>query len=151
MKNLTAALAAAVLAVSLGACAELEKDKATDSSTAAAGGNVDVVKESKSPYTMAQQNAIGSAKDYLSTSAFSRKGLIEQLASKAGEGYGLKLATFAVNHIRVNWNEQAVKSAKDYLSTSNFSRSELIDQLSSSAGEGYTRAQALYAVNKVYR
>jgi hypothetical protein len=100
-------------------------------------------------YTMSQQQAIGSAKDYLSTQAFSRKGLIKQLSSKYGEGFSRADAKFAVNHIQVNWNKEAMQSAKEYLSTQHFSRAGLIEQLSSSFGEGFTKAQAIYAVNHV--
>ena len=59
-------------------------------------------------------------------------------------------AVFAVNHIKVDWNEQAVKSAREYLSNESFSRQGLIEQLSSSAGEGFTLAQAQYAVGQAY-
>jgi hypothetical protein len=103
----------------------------------------------KPSYTTSQEQAIGSAKDYLGFSAFSRAGLIQQLSSKYGEGFNKADAIFAVNHIRVNWNEQAVRSAKDYLSMSHFSRVGLIQQLSSKYGDGYTVAQATYAANHV--
>jgi hypothetical protein len=101
----------------------------------------------KPTYTKAQEQAIGSAKDYLEYSAFSRKGLIRQLSSDAGEGFAKKDAIFAVDHIKVNWNEQAAKSAKEYLDYSHFSRSGLIRQLESDAGEGFTHSQAVYGVN----
>ena len=100
-------------------------------------------------YTMSQQQAIGSANDYLAMTGFSRAGLIDQLSSSAGDGYTKADATFAVGHLHVNWNQQAVRSAKDYLAMTHFSRAGLIDQLSSSAGDGYTTAQAIYAVNHV--
>lgn len=100
-------------------------------------------------YTVAQQNAIGSAEDYLATQAFSRAGLIEQLSSSYGEGYSKADATFAVDHLHVNWNQEAVRSAKEYLSTQHFSRAGLIEQLSSSYGEGFTVAQATYAADHV--
>jgi hypothetical protein len=80
---------------------------------------------------------------------FSRAGLIDQLSSSAGDGYTKADATFAVDHVHVNWNQQAVRSAKDYLAMSHFSRAGLIEQLSSSFGDGYTKAQAIYAVNHV--
>ena len=54
----------------------------------------------------------------------------------------------AVDHIKVNWNEQAARSAKSYLEMTHFSRAGLIRQLESSAGEGFTHAQAVYGVNK---
>jgi hypothetical protein len=100
-------------------------------------------------FTVSQEQAIGSAKDYLNYSGFSRTGLIQQLSSKYGDGFKKADAIFAVNHITVNWNEQAVRSAKDYLSMSHFSRAGLIQQLSSKYGDGYTVAQATYAANHV--
>jgi hypothetical protein len=100
------------------------------------------------PLTLEQQNAIQAAQDYLDYTAFSRKGLIQQLHSDAGEGYPLKVATFAVDSLHVNWNEQAYKAAKQYLEYSSFSRKGLIEQLSSDAGEGFTYKQAVYGVTK---
>lgn len=94
-------------------------------------------------YTTAQEQAIGSASDYLDFSAFSRSGLIDQLKY---EGFKLPDATFAVNHMKVDYNVQAVGSAKDYLKTSSFSRAGLIEQLKY---EGFTQAQAIYGVNHV--
>lgn len=90
--------------------------------------------------TPSQLNAIGSARSYLDTSSFSRKGLIAQLEY---EKFSYDDAVYAVDHITVNWNEQAAKSAKTYLQTSSFSRSGLIDQLEY---EGFTATQAEYGV-----
>ena len=55
----------------------------------------------------AQQNAIESAENYLSFSAFSQSGLIEQLEF---EGYSTDDATFAVESLDVDWNEQAARA-----------------------------------------
>ena len=82
-------------------------------------------------------------------SGFSRDGLIKQLSSPYGSGYTKADATFAVDHLNVDWNQQAVRSAKDYLSMTHFSRAGLIEQLSSPYGSGYTVAQATYAANNV--
>lgn len=98
--------------------------------------------------TASQEQAIGAAESYLEFTAFSRKGLIRQLSSDAGEGFSVADATYAVDHIKVNWNEQAARSAKSYLAMTHFSRAGLIRQLESSAGEGFTHAQAVYGVNK---
>jgi len=98
--------------------------------------------------TKSQEQAIGSAESYLEFSAFSRKGLIRQLSSSAGEGFSVADATYAVDHITVNWNEQAARSAKSYLEMTHFSRQGLIHQLESSAGDGFTHAQAVYGVTK---
>jgi hypothetical protein len=98
--------------------------------------------------TASQEQAIGSAESYLSFTAFSRKGLIHQLSSDAGEGFSVKDATFAVDHITVDWNAQAAAKAKEYLSMQHFSRKGLIHQLESAYGEQFTHAQAVYGVTK---
>jgi Host cell surface-exposed lipoprotein len=116
------------------------------------GGNGKASKSSKPTpnYTVAQENAIRSAQQYLALgSGFSRAGLIEQLTSQAGSGFPMAQAVFAVNHIKVDWNQQAVLAAKGYLKISGFSRSGLIEQLTSQAGSQFTPAQAAYAANKV--
>ncbi|GAA1595014.1 Ltp family lipoprotein [Kribbella karoonensis] len=98
--------------------------------------------------TAGQEQAIGSAQSYLAYQAFSRKGLIKQLSSDYGEGFSVKDATFAVDYLKVNWNEQAAKKAKEYLQMQHFSRKGLIHQLESSYGEQFSHAQAVYGVNK---
>ena len=98
--------------------------------------------------TMAQMNALRSAEQYLGLSGFSKKGLIGQLSSDAGDGYALADATAAVNSMSVDWNENAAKSATQYLSISGFSCKGLIQQLSSSAGDNYTVAEATYGAQQ---
>lgn len=95
-----------------------------------------------------QQNAVRSAKQYLSISGFSRNGLIQQLSADAGDGYKVTDATVAVDSLKVDWNQQAARSAKQYLSISGFSCKGLIEQLSSSAGDGYTKSQATYGAQQ---
>ena len=107
----------------------------------------DIKKEST--YSVAQEQAIKSAKSYLDMSGFSRAGLIQQLSSDAGDGYSKADATFAVDHVNADWKKEAVESAESYLAMGGFSRQGLIDQLSSPAGEQFTRAQAEYAVQQV--
>ena len=114
------------------------------------GSAADKNAEASSSYTTAQNNAIDSAKSYLQMgSGFSRSGPIQQLSSKAGEGYKRKDAVFAVNHIKVNYKKQAAMSAKSYMEMGGMSRSGLIQQLTSKAGEGYTLPQAKYAAKQV--
>ena len=84
----------------------------------------------------------GKAADYLDYSAFSRTGLIKQLEF---EKYSTGDATWAVDRVTVDWNEQAAKKAKSYLEYRSFSRAGLIDQL---VYEGFTPAQAEYGVSK---
>jgi hypothetical protein len=100
------------------------------------------VEEEAPAETAGQANARESAEDYLAYTAFSRKGLIEQLKF---EGYSKSDATYAVDAVSPDWNEQAAKAAKDYLDYSSFSRSGLIEQLEF---EGYTSSQAEYGVNQ---
>ena len=76
--------------------------------------------------TTGEKNALRSAREYLSFSAFSYTGLIKQLEY---EGYSTEEATYAADNCNANWNEQAAKSAKEYLDMSSFSRQELINQL----------------------
>ncbi len=93
-------------------------------------------------------NAVRSAKQYLSTQSFSRDGLIRQLSSDAGGSYTVADATVAVDSLTTDWNNEAVKSAKQYLSIQGFSCKGLIQQLSSSAGDGYTVSQATYGAQQ---
>lgn len=92
--------------------------------------------------TTGEKNALRSAREYLSFSAFSYTGLIKQLEY---EGYSTEEATYAADNCNANWNEQAAKSAKEYLDVSSFSRQELINQL---IYEGYTQEQAEYGVTQ---
>ena len=82
--------------------------------------------------TAGQENAIESAESYLEYSSFSRQGLIEQLEY---EEFSLADATFAVDHVTVDWNAEAVESAESYLEYSSFSKPGLIEQLEY---EGFT-------------
>ncbi len=95
-----------------------------------------------------QANAARSAQQYLDMTGFSRRGLIEQLSSDAGNGYNVADASAAVDSLTVDWNEQAARSAKQYLDMTGFSCSGLIEQLSSDAGSKYTKAQARYGAEQ---
>lgn len=98
--------------------------------------------------TPAQMNAVRNAEQYLSMSGFSRKGLVQQLSSEAGNGYSVADATAAVDSLTVDWNENAARSAKQYLEMSGFSCRGLIEQLSSRAGNDYTVSQATYGARQ---
>ena len=93
--------------------------------------------------TVAQQNAVKKAADYLAYSSFSRTGLIDQLKF---EGFTTADATWGVDKQKADWNVQAAKKAKDYLASSPFSRAGLIDQLEF---DGFTAAQAAYGTSTV--
>ena len=93
--------------------------------------------------TISQNNAVKKAKAYLSYSAFSYDGLVNQLEF---EKFSHLDAVYGVDKSGANWNEQAAKKAKDYMSYSSFSRGSLIDQLKF---EKFTQEQAEYGANAV--
>lgn len=103
----------------------------------------------RSKITLAMENALESAQDYLDLSPFSRQGLIDQLSSQYGAGFRTEDATWAVSQLSADWKKQAVRAAKDYLALTSFSRQGLIEQLSSSYGAQFTMEEATYAVNKI--
>ena len=98
--------------------------------------------------TQQQQSARGEANQYLSTQAFSKQGLIDQLDSPDGGGYSVNDATVAVDSLTVNWNTEAVQAAKEYLKTQPFSCNDLIQQLDSPDGGQFTVAQATYGAHQ---
>ncbi|EKY26176.1 hypothetical protein HMPREF0216_02215 [Clostridium celatum DSM 1785] len=88
-------------------------------------------------------NAIATAKNYLSFTSFSRSGLIHQLEY---EGYSTEAATYAVDNIDVDWNQQCAKTAKNYMDYMAFSRDGLYQQLQY---EGFTDEQIQYGLSSV--
>lgn len=110
--------------------------------------STDEILEQPVGLTRPQNNAVRSAKQYLSMTGFSRDGLIEQLSSSAGDGYDVADATIAVDSLNTDWNEQAVRSAKEYLNMMGFSCDGLVEQLSSSAGSKYTVSEAKYGAQQ---
>lgn len=93
--------------------------------------------------TREEHNALSKAEDYLSFSAFSKSGLKDQLIY---EGFPEDTAQFAVDHIKVDWNEQALNKAIQYLEFSSFSDQRLYDQL---IYEGFTPEQAQHAIDNL--
>ena len=91
--------------------------------------------------TSGEKNALSKAKSYLSFSAFSYSGLIEQLEY---EGYTASEARYGADNCGADWYEQADRKAKSYLEHSAFSYSGLVEQLKY---EGFTDAQAKYGVD----
>lgn len=92
--------------------------------------------------TVSQQNAMRKAGSYLGFTAFSHTGLIGQLEF---DKFSTEDATWAADHITVDWNAQAVKKGKSYLSFTSFSHSGLVDQLTF---DGFTPEQAEYGVSQ---
>ena len=107
-----------------------------------------IAKPTTQSLTGPQKNAVRAAQSYLSISAFSRDGLIEQLSSPAGNGFDRTDSTKAVDSMTIDWNQQAVKSAKEYLKLMGFSCNGLIQQLSSKAGGKFTESQARFGAKQ---
>ena len=91
--------------------------------------------------SISEQNARRKASEYLDFTSFSRSGLIEQLQY---EGFSEGDATFGVDALNVDWNEQAAKKAAEYLDFTSFSRSGLVEQL---LYEGFSQEQADYGAS----
>jgi hypothetical protein len=100
--------------------------------------------------TNGDKQALVAAKEYLSTQAFSLKGLIAQLDSPDGSQFTVAQATYGAVRTRANWDREALLAAKEYLSTQAFSLSGLIAQLDSPDGSQFTVAQATYGAHKAY-
>lgn len=88
--------------------------------------------------TVGERNALRRARDYLSTMAFSKQGLISQLEF---EGFSATEANYGANNCGANWNEQAKRKGAEYLRVMAFSRQGLIEQLEF---DGFTHEQAVY-------
>lgn len=95
------------------------------------------------------KNALKSAENYLSFSAFSKQGLYDQLTSDAGDKYSAEAAQYAVDNIKADWKEQALKAAKNYQKITPMSNDGLKEQLMSSAGDKYTEEEAQYAIDNL--
>ncbi len=108
-------------------------------------GSDDSYSSSSSSYeSSGETNAREKGESYLRYTAFSREGLIDQLEY---EGFTTAEATYAVDAITVDWNEQAALKAASYLDHQSFSRSGLQEQLEY---EGFTPAQAAHGVSVAY-
>jgi len=96
--------------------------------------------------TSGDKEALVAAKQYLSSQAFSMKGLIAQLDSPYGSQFTVAQATYGAEHTGANWNKEALLAAKEYLRSQAFSMKGLIAQLDSPDGGQFTVAQAIYGV-----
>ena len=87
------------------------------------------------------EDAVADAQEKVSDpySGYSEKGVIEYLE---GKGHSTEDATYAVQNIDVDWNEQAVKFAEAYMRRTSLSGEKIVEQL---MYEGFTGEQAVYA------
>lgn len=141
MKKTLAFLLSLILGLCLTGCGD-ETSTSVDDSPAIDEPAVEQQTETDNT-TLGEKNALKTAETYLSSMAFSKSGLVEQLEY---EGYTNSEATFAVENCGADWNEQAAEKAQEYLDSMSFSRDGLIDQLKY---EGFTQSQAEYGVSAV--
>lgn len=85
--------------------------------------------------------ALNTAKDYLSSCSFSKKGLIAQLKA---DGFSLDQAQYAADHCGADWLLQAEAEVRSYIQSGGYSRRWLITQL---MYDGYTLEEAQAAVD----
>lgn len=107
------------------------------------------VKKEEPKVPLEHQNALKSAENYLKLTAFSKAKLYDQLTSDAGSKFPADAAQYAIDNVKVNWNEQALKSAKNYMKISPMSIEQLRDQLTSDAGEKFTPEEAQFAIDNL--
>jgi len=98
MRTAAAVLVSAAALAALAASGDTSSD-GRGSNSGSAPPQSDAAKSSGAHYTVSQQNAINAAKAYLSTAAFSKKGLIEQLSSSAGDNYTEEQAQYAAKKV----------------------------------------------------
>ena len=101
------------------------------------------VKKEKEQKDLENSNCIAKAKQYINYTSFSRSVLIEQLEY---EGYSNESATYSVDSLSIDWNEQCAKKAQQYLDYTVFSRDGLYNQLTY---EGFSDEQIQYGLSKV--
>lgn len=126
-----------------------EVERSTASEPRDEGSKAD---DKKAPeMTSGQENALRAAENYLDTMPMSKKGLIRQLSSPAGDGYSRADATFAANHVDADWKAEAAEAARNYIDIMPMSRDALIQQLEASAGDAYTHEQAVYGADQALK
>jgi hypothetical protein len=88
-----------------------------------------------------KEGALAKAHSYLSYTAFSYSGLVDQLEY---EGFSTYEAEYGADNCGAIWKDQALEKALSYLETSAFSYSGLREQLEF---EGFTSDEAKYGVD----
>lgn len=139
--------------ISLAACSQKSNDttsassiteaKTEEQSSSVAGTNKE---NTQNNVPREYRNALKSAENYLSFTAFSKQGLYDQLTSEAGDKYPAEAAQYAVDNVKADWKEQALKSAKNYQEIMPMSDEQLKGQLTSEAGDKFTEEEAQYAI-----
>lgn len=145
------------LTVSLGILIAGCTSKVSDSASSSSGSLTTETSSSK-PTTESSnsdnvpteyKSALTKAKYYAETSFMSEKGIYNQLTSEYGEKFKPEAAKYAIEKLKVDWNNNAYQKAKNYQDQMAMSPKAIYDQLTSEYGEKFTPAQAKYAVEKL--
>lgn len=119
--------------------------------SAAAEPRKDAAEKNEPEMTPGQENALRAAENYVEIMPMSKKGLIRQLSSPAGDGYSKADAVFAANHVKADWKAEAAEAARNYIDMMPMSRDALIQQLESGAGDAFTHEQAVYGADQALK
>lgn len=121
---------------------DLSSSPATEPATVSAEKTPEPVKEDpKAP--LEHRMARESAQNYINLMGFSQQGLIKQLEF---EKHPADAISYAIENIKVDWNEEAKESATNYLDTASFSAEGLRKQL---AFENFSEEQIDYAMANI--
>lgn len=121
------------------------KDKKTDTDKKDTSG--ETKSDSSSKVSIEYKSALAKAKVYGETMNMSKAGIYDQLTSEYGEKFSKEAAKYAVDNVKLDYNELALKKAEIYQKTMAMSQNAIYDQLTSENGEKFTDAQAKYAVD----
>jgi len=81
--------------------------------------------------------------------AFSERKLFDQLTSELGEQFPAEIAQYAIDNLKVDYNQEALEAAMNYQEIMPMSDQQLFDQLTSEYGEQFTQTQAQYAIDNL--
>ncbi|MGL4849413.1 MAG: Ltp family lipoprotein [Clostridium sp.] len=131
-----------------------DKPNTTQSSRKKAEGDKkDTSKEEKSDTSSKvpaeYKSALAKAKIYGESMNMSKAGIYDQLTSEYGEKFSKEAAKYAVDNVKLDYNELALKKAETYQKQMAISPSAIYDQLISEHGEKFTEAQAKYAIDNL--
>lgn len=128
---------------------ETEKATVEDDSTEAQPAETEAPTETEPEDTVPSEfkSALKKAKTYSSLMNMSKQGIFDQLTSEYGEKFPEDAATYAIENLDVDWNQNALKKAEDYCKTMHMSKRGVYDQLISEFGEKFTEEEAQYAID----
>ncbi len=94
-------------------------------------------------------SALRKAETYSDMMHMSKVGIYEQLISEYGDQFTEEAATYAMENLVADWNENALEKAYNYAETMYMSKAGIYDQLISEYGEKFTEEEAQYAIDNI--